>query len=148
MTDKEKIIAEIERRTDELYKELPDASKVLNGDISTTEANITGKYTALESLLLFINSLPEEPISDNLDDAAKSYGDEKEKKAGCGTEFTTGELIKAFKAGSKWDYDKLIEKACDAYCEVCGHYAHTVPTHVCRNDCDYYSRFKKIITDD
>lgn len=64
---KEKILGEIERRTDDLYKELPDASKVLNGDISTTEANITGRYTELESLLLFINSLPEEPVSKDIE---------------------------------------------------------------------------------
>lgn len=38
--------------------------------------------------------------------------------------------------------DALIEKACDAYCKVCGHYPHTVPTHICRNNCDYFSDFK------
>lgn len=55
----------------------------------------------------------EEPVSNNLDDAAKSYGDEKEKKAGCGTEFTTSELIESFKAGSKWNEERLINKVCD-----------------------------------
>ena len=39
--------------------------------------------------------------------------------------------------------DAFIEKACDAYCKVCGHYPHTVPTHICRNNCDYFSDFKK-----
>lgn len=39
--------------------------------------------------------------------------------------------------------DTLIEKACDAYCKVCGHYAHIVPTHICRHDCEYFERFKK-----
>ena len=37
----------------------------------------------------------------------------------------------------------FIEKACDAYCKVCGHYAHNVPTHICRHDCRYFSDFKK-----
>ena len=37
----------------------------------------------------------------------------------------------------------LEEKACDAYCKVCGHYAHSVPTHICRHDCRYFSDFKK-----
>lgn len=37
----------------------------------------------------------------------------------------------------------LIEKACDAYCKVCGHFAHTVPTHICRQDCRYYDDFKQ-----
>ena len=36
----------------------------------------------------------------------------------------------------------LEEKACDAYCKVCGHYAHSVPTHICRHDCRYFSDFK------
>lgn len=39
--------------------------------------------------------------------------------------------------------DAFIEKACDAYCKVCGHYPHTVPTHICCNNCDYFSDFKK-----
>ena len=38
--------------------------------------------------------------------------------------------------------DSFIEKACDAYCKVCGHYPHTVPTYICRQDCDYYTDFK------
>ena len=36
----------------------------------------------------------------------------------------------------------LEEKACDAYCKVCGHYAHTTPNHICRQTCDYYKNFK------
>lgn len=39
--------------------------------------------------------------------------------------------------------DAFIEKACDAYCKVCGHYAHSVPTHICRHDCRYFSDFRK-----
>jgi len=38
---------------------------------------------------------------------------------------------------------ELFDKACDAYCEVCGHFPHTVPTHICRKACDYYSSFRK-----
>lgn len=38
--------------------------------------------------------------------------------------------------------DTFIEKACDAYCKVCGHFAHSVPTHICRHDCRYFSDFK------
>ena len=39
--------------------------------------------------------------------------------------------------------DAFIEKACDAYCKVCGYYNHTVPTSICRQVCDYYKDFKK-----
>lgn len=38
--------------------------------------------------------------------------------------------------------DAFIEKACDAYCKVCGHYPHTTPNHICRQDCDYYKNFR------
>ena len=38
--------------------------------------------------------------------------------------------------------DAFIEKACDAYCKVCGHYPHTTPKHICRQTCDYYKDFK------
>ena len=38
--------------------------------------------------------------------------------------------------------DAFIEKACNAYCKVCGHYPHTVPIHICRQDCDYFKDFK------
>lgn len=44
--------------------------------------------------------------------------------------------------------EELIEKACDAYCKVCGHYHHTVPTHICRQDCDYYDNFKQSMKDE
>ena len=43
--------------------------------------------------------------------------------------------------------DALIEKACNAYCKVCGHYPHTVPTHICRKNCDYFSDFEKFMED-
>ena len=39
----------------------------------------------------------------------------------------------------------LIDKACDAYCKVCGHFPHTVPKHICRMDCQYYSGFRKLM---
>ena len=39
--------------------------------------------------------------------------------------------------------EEMIERACDAYCKVCGHYAHTTPTHICRHACDYYDNFKQ-----
>lgn len=41
--------------------------------------------------------------------------------------------------------DELLDKACDAYCKVCGHFPHSVPTHICRHDCSYFSDFKKYI---
>lgn len=55
--DKDALVAEIERRLDELYDLLPDASKVENGSITTSEACNTGKYTALESFRRFLDTL-------------------------------------------------------------------------------------------
>ena len=37
--------------------------------------------------------------------------------------------------------EEMIERACDAYCKVCGHYHHTTPNHICRQACDYYKDF-------
>ena len=53
----ELIKAEIEKRLDTLYDELPDGNKVIYVGVTASEANITSKYTALESLLDYINSL-------------------------------------------------------------------------------------------
>ena len=44
--------------------------------------------------------------------------------------------------------DAFIKKACDAYCKVCGHYAHKTPTHICRQNCDYFENFKRYIKGD
>lgn len=44
--------------------------------------------------------------------------------------------------------EEVIEKACDAYCKVCGHYPHTTPTHICRQACDYYNNFKQAMMED
>lgn len=45
-------------------------------------------------------------------------------------------------------YKKDIKKACDAYCKVCGHFAHSVPTHICRQDCHYYTDFKQAMKEE
>lgn len=38
-----------------------------------------------------------------------------------------------------------LKKACDAYCKVCGHYPHTVPTYICRQNCEYFDDFKALL---
>ena len=57
LIDKDALVAEIERRTDELYDLLPDASKVENGKVIISDACNTGKYTALESFKGYIDTL-------------------------------------------------------------------------------------------
>ena len=58
------------------------------------------------------------------------------------------EIVGAFESG--WDSSKeyFLKKACDAYCKDCGHYAHKTPTHICRQDCDYYERFRKTLMEE
>jgi len=48
-----------------------------------------------------------------------------------------------FIAGAQWQKDQFIEKACDAYCKVCGHYHHSTHVYMCRGICEYYSQFVK-----
>ena len=44
--------------------------------------------------------------------------------------------------------EEMIKKACDAYCKVCGHYAHKTPTYICRHACDYFKDFEQAIKDE
>lgn len=57
LIDKDKVVAEIERKMDKLYNLLPDASKVENGNITISESCNTGKYMALESFKKFLDTL-------------------------------------------------------------------------------------------
>ena len=54
----------------------------------------------------------------------------------------------AYFAGSEAMRVKLTKNACDAYCKVCGHYPHKTPTHICRQDCDYYEEFRKTLMEE
>lgn len=55
--NKDDLVEEIEKRLDELWDLLPNASDVIKDNYTKEEANITGKYTALESFEKFINTL-------------------------------------------------------------------------------------------
>lgn len=57
LIEKSAIVAEIEKRIDELYNMLPDTSKVEDGIITISEACNTGKYTALESFKDYLDTL-------------------------------------------------------------------------------------------
>jgi hypothetical protein len=54
---KDVLVAEIEKRLDELGDLLPNASDVVKDNYTKEEANITGKYTALESFSKFLDTL-------------------------------------------------------------------------------------------
>lgn len=79
LIDKDALVAKIEKRLDELYSLLPDASKVENGMITILEACNTGKYTTLESILslvkeeLEVKEVQEESASDDLEEEIIRY---------------------------------------------------------------------------
>ena len=97
MTDKDKqiILAEIERR-------MEDA-----GQYST------GAYNGMKEIRDYINSLTEEPVSEELEEASKEYAtnligyDEENNQAI--TELNDIEYY-AFKAGAKWDRKHILSK--------------------------------------
>ena len=57
LIDKDALVAEIERRTDELWALIPDGEKVISDKHTKEDAFNLGKYTALESLDKFIDTL-------------------------------------------------------------------------------------------
>ena len=69
--DKAALVAEIDRRLDELYELLPNASKVERGTISISEACNTGKYTALESFKDYLDTLEVREV--DLDGISRHY---------------------------------------------------------------------------
>ena len=73
MTDKELIKQEIESTLNGLFDYIPSASKVLYNDFTKDEAVVLGKYKALEDILKFLDSLPEEPASEDLEEEIKNY---------------------------------------------------------------------------
>ena len=108
MTDKElkaKILAEIERLHREVYK-----SPVFNGQAQF----------ALDRVVDFINSLPEEPVSEDVEEASHRYMfsqhtsplNEVMHQADINAEKQYQEDIKnAFKEGARWQKLKIIYKA-------------------------------------
>ena len=94
MTDKEKIRAEIERRLSAHDKvdhlEAQEVGKAWN----------RGHRGALESVLAFIDSLPEE-TDDGLEDAAKRYAE---------NEMMDGLAERAFTDVAKWQKRKMMEE--------------------------------------
>ena len=96
MTDKEKIRAEIEKKI-----------KVFS-PFTHQGSDTCGKIIRqLESLVSFIDSLPEEPVSEDLEEAAiMHYKDvmEYEVKTGLKPSYMT-----SFKAGAKWQKEQMMK---------------------------------------
>lgn len=96
MTDKQKIKAEIER-----YK------KLIGDPILSDNDLIIGERNACNHILKIIDSLPEEPVSESLEEAAWMYYDKN--KPMLPPEFALQrELVGFFKAGAHWQKEKFV----------------------------------------
>ena len=96
MTDKEKIIAEIER----LKKEIPYHENA---------------WSVLDKLKRFINSLPAEQVSEDLEEEIKSYLITNRQYAGGDEEDLWGDdcIQDAIKHGANWQKQQIINKSCE-----------------------------------
>lgn len=100
MSDKQKIKAEVER--------LKEENSI---GLSEYEAGFcNGVGETCEQLLSFINSLPKEPVSEDLEEAAQEYAKSKH---------TDKELQKIvawdFEAGANWKERQMMKNAIDGY---------------------------------
>ena len=101
MSKIEKIKVEIDRLKNELIQE---AEKGYKSEFDE------GRISAFEDMIVYINSLEEEPISNDLEEAAHSYVDttiewfDSEGNPCC---------YPAFIAGAQWQKKQLIDKACE-----------------------------------
>jgi hypothetical protein len=125
MSDNVQLIKEeIERRMNNLWYLIPEGEKVLKDDFTKDDANNLGKYTALENLLHFIDSLPEEPESKNpvgkeeeklkLRQAAISYLEKQQGKELNSVSEEQCLRIYAFEGGSEWQKQEIMKNAVDA----------------------------------
>lgn len=78
-------------------------------------ANITdsdywnAKADAYRNVLTILNSMQEEPVSEELDEAAKRYATEGDEETG--GLYIIEEEVDAFKAGSEWKEKQMMAKA-------------------------------------
>ena len=80
---------------------------------------------AVKDALAIIDSLQEEPISDDLEKAAKAYSNNLDNIYGSIGEQTRN----AFKAGAEWQKQKTIKKACEWLDKNTVKYIITKPIH-------------------
>ena len=114
MTDREKIKAEVEGRIEYWSK------RESNEPIGQGRDTCTSRITELKDLLSFTNSLPEKPVSEDLEEASWQYYDKNRLHIPPEWELHK-EFIDFFKAGAKWQKELI------AYCQVnMGHTWHDI----------------------
>ena len=107
MTDIDKIKAEIEWRLERCELVEKDAHNFNADNLKLFCSQIKLAY---QSLLDFINSLPKEPISDELEEAAQQWYDSTKFKSDL-----SGTPIGAFKAGASWKKEEMMKDTVDAF---------------------------------
>lgn len=99
MTDKEKIREAVEKRY-EYWREKEFNSHSIESEIRMSEC---------QHLLLMLNSLQEEPASEELEKAAEDYSNNLDNIYG-----SIGKQTRyAFKAGAQWQKEQMMEQAID-----------------------------------
>ena len=102
MTDKvQKIRKEVEKIAKSINPFLPDE----DGKNSEYEA---GRFAMVTQIMQIIDSLQEEPVSEELDEAAMQYGTDEFPSLCNGCKHVP---IDAFKAGAQWQKKKITNKA-------------------------------------
>ena len=100
MTDKEKIRAEVERLRKSyqiMYQELDCESPKL--------MSVCAKKNLCQDILMFIDSLQEDPVSEELEEAAKNHAAERFRTTR--NEFLAEKCKWSFIAGAQWCLNSL-----------------------------------------
>jgi len=104
MNIKDKILVEI-ARLKKVYKPSDDK------DYAQYELDVKcGQDMALDDILRFINSLPEEPVSENLEEVSRQYAtDYTSNDNGNGGDDWEDDIAIAFKAGARWQKEQQLK---------------------------------------
>lgn len=81
-----------------------------NADCCATQVAKTIK----KIILPYIDSLQEEPVSEDLEEATKEWSENEDNVRGCDY-ISLVRVEEAFKAGANWQKDKLIKDAIEGY---------------------------------
>lgn len=105
MTDKEKIRNEVERLR--ILHQMRYQQFDANSSMSLVEC---GKRNLCNELLSFIDSMQEEPVSEDLEEAANNALERLLDKYDL---VETGSCLEMFKLGAEWQKEQMMEKAVD-----------------------------------
>jgi hypothetical protein len=139
MTEKEKIKQEIERQIEEGKVKCQQSQE--NSDYESYIA-WSEHVATCGKLLIFIDSLPEEPISEGLEEAADRYAF-MDSQAYKGVHSTYCDDKIAFIAGAKWQKQQMMKHAVDGTKVFSG-----LGVKAKTGECVPYTEYKLCISDD